>query len=144
MFVHPRDNKQSELVSHSSIKATSLLSRPMSELVKESYRMAETTPIPSMESTIEETTDSTLQAYEIQDMGLWVDKYYPKSFTHLLSSEQTNRQVLKAVKDWDAFVFKDTTKGTVVVNKFIDDTEDHTIDTRPSMRVILLAGPPGK
>ena len=37
---------------------------------------------------------------------LWVEKYAPKSFSQLLSHEKTNREVLKAVKEWDSFVFK--------------------------------------
>lgn len=37
---------------------------------------------------------------------LWVDKYSPQSFTQLLSVEKTNREVLKAVKRWDRYVFK--------------------------------------
>jgi hypothetical protein len=37
---------------------------------------------------------------------LWVEKYAPKSFSQLLSHEKTNREVLKAVKEWDPFVFK--------------------------------------
>lgn len=37
---------------------------------------------------------------------LWVEKYAPKSFSQLLSHEKTNREVLKAVKEWESFVFK--------------------------------------
>ncbi|QHO12089.1 3-ketoacyl-CoA thiolase 1, peroxisomal [Arachis hypogaea] len=36
---------------------------------------------------------------------LWVDKYAPKSFTELLSDEQTNREVLLWLKQWDSAVF---------------------------------------
>ncbi|XP_061362875.1 uncharacterized protein LOC133306562 [Gastrolobium bilobum] len=36
---------------------------------------------------------------------LWVDKYAPKSFTELLSDEQTNREVLLWLKQWDSVVF---------------------------------------
>eukprot|EP00850_Spirogloea_muscicola_P004567 SM000019S05111 [mRNA] locus=s19:1074054:1081504:+ [translate_table: standard] len=36
---------------------------------------------------------------------LWVDKYTPRAFTELLSDEQTNREVLKWLKDWDGLVF---------------------------------------
>jgi hypothetical protein len=35
-----------------------------------------------------------------------VDKYSPKNFTQLLSPEKINREVLKAMKKWDPFVFK--------------------------------------
>ncbi|KAI5060585.1 hypothetical protein GOP47_0025005 [Adiantum capillus-veneris] len=36
---------------------------------------------------------------------LWVEKYSPKSFTELLSDEQTNREVLRWLKQWDKCVF---------------------------------------
>nr|XP_025678795.1 uncharacterized protein LOC112778717 [Arachis hypogaea] len=36
---------------------------------------------------------------------LWVEKYAPKSFTELLSDEQTNREVLLWLKQWDSAVF---------------------------------------
>jgi chromosome transmission fidelity protein 18 len=36
---------------------------------------------------------------------LWVSKYKPTSFLHLLSDENTNRLVLKWIKSWDAYVF---------------------------------------
>lgn len=37
--------------------------------------------------------------------SLWVEKYAPKAFSQLLSLERTNRDVLKALKAWDAYVF---------------------------------------
>lgn len=41
------------------------------------------------------------------DSGLWVGKYAPRAFMDLLSPEKINRDVLRALKQWDAFVFKD-------------------------------------
>ena len=63
---------------------------------------------------------------------LWVDKYSPRLFSQLLSSEKTNREVLKALKQWDNFVFGP--KGQSKQDKG---------DTRPFQKVILLCGPPG-
>ncbi|CAN0574134.1 unnamed protein product, partial [Ectocarpus sp. 12 AP-2014] len=40
------------------------------------------------------------------DGELWVDKYAPDGFRDLLSDEKINREVLRAVKAWDPFVFK--------------------------------------
>lgn len=40
------------------------------------------------------------------DGALWVDKYAPDGFRDLLSDEKINREVLRAVKAWDPFVFK--------------------------------------
>ncbi|GAQ84926.1 DNA replication checkpoint protein CHL12/CTF18 [Klebsormidium nitens] len=40
-----------------------------------------------------------------QEEMLWVDKYAPRAFTELLSDEQTNREVLRWIKEWDPCVF---------------------------------------
>ena len=58
---------------------------------------------------------------------LWVDKYSPNNFLHLLSNEKINRNVLKALREWDTYVFQ------------------RKKDTRPepSKRIILLTGAPG-
>lgn len=37
---------------------------------------------------------------------LWVDKHAPTSISHLLSDEKTNREVLRALRGWDPYVFK--------------------------------------
>ena len=39
------------------------------------------------------------------DQHLWVDKHAPSHFSHLLSDERTNREVLRAVREWDPYVF---------------------------------------
>ncbi|KAF3457642.1 hypothetical protein FNV43_RR02300 [Rhamnella rubrinervis] len=43
---------------------------------------------------------------------LWVDKYAPSTFTELLSDEQTNREVLLWLKQWDSCVFGSEVKST--------------------------------
>ncbi|WJX17347.1 hypothetical protein P8452_07276 [Trifolium repens] len=43
---------------------------------------------------------------------LWVEKYAPKSFTDLLSDEQTNREVLLWLKQWDSTVFGSEIRST--------------------------------
>ncbi|CAJ1967958.1 unnamed protein product [Sphenostylis stenocarpa] len=43
---------------------------------------------------------------------LWVDKYAPNSFTELLSDEQTNREVLLWLKQWDSVVFGSEIRST--------------------------------
>lgn len=37
---------------------------------------------------------------------LWVDKHAPTSISHLLSDERTNREVIRALKLWDPYVFR--------------------------------------
>jgi chromosome transmission fidelity protein 18 len=39
------------------------------------------------------------------DNQLWVDKHAPASFLHLLSNEKTNREVIRALRAWDKYVF---------------------------------------
>ncbi|KAL7545023.1 hypothetical protein ACHAWF_013381 [Thalassiosira exigua] len=36
---------------------------------------------------------------------LWVDKHAPRAVPHLLSDERTNREVLRALRAWDPYVF---------------------------------------
>lgn len=43
---------------------------------------------------------------------LWVEKYAPYSFTELLSDEQTNREVLTWLKQWDSCVFGSQIRST--------------------------------
>jgi len=88
---------------------------------------------------------------------LWVDKHAPHTFANLLSAERTNREVLRALREWDPYVFQrappprpkftrlnaDESNGN---NQ--DDTENgnkNPKDKRPDerRRVILLSGPPG-
>ncbi|CAM9202096.1 unnamed protein product, partial [Ectocarpus fasciculatus] len=64
------------------------------------------------------------------ESSLWVDKYSPRLFSQLLSSEKTNRDVLKALKQWDNFVF-------------VPKSKQNKGDSRPFQKVILLCGPPG-
>jgi DNA polymerase III delta prime subunit len=95
---------------------------------------------------------------------LWVDKHAPRSFAHLLSEERCNREVIRALRAWDPYVFhRDPPKRP---DYFVqqqqrkqmnsrndnDSREDgqnkkdvKTKDKRPdeSSRVILLSGPPG-
>ncbi|KAG8636856.1 hypothetical protein MANES_15G051466v8 [Manihot esculenta] len=47
-----------------------------------------------------------------QHEKLWVDKYAPNSFTELLSVEQTNREVLLWLKQWDSRVFGSEIRST--------------------------------
>eukprot|EP00741_Cyanophora_paradoxa_P008476 tig00001333_g8201.t1 len=104
--------------------------------------------------------------------GLWVQKYAPRCFADLLSDEATNRAVLQWLKAWDHVVFGKprpapqplperrpagkrgapgpSDKGPAAAfgprggragpqKGGGEDAEE----TRPSPRVILLAGPPG-
>ncbi|GAX26554.1 chromosome transmission fidelity protein 18 [Fistulifera solaris] len=79
---------------------------------------------------------------------LWVDKHAPTSWSHLLSEERVNRQVLKALKAWDPYVFgrpAPIQKHNPNNQSATTTTGTQSNDTRPPVqqRVILLSGPPG-
>lgn len=90
---------------------------------------------------------------------LWVDKHAPSAFSHLLSDDRTNREVLRALRAWDPYVFRREAprRPTFVqeMQRAADARRDgqgedkgadkQSNDIRPdeSNRVILLSGPPG-
>lgn len=100
---------------------------------------------------------------------LWVDKHAPTVFSHLLSNERTNREVLRALRAWDPYVFRqappprptimqanievpsssDQKNNSSATSTGGTNNQDATgaesLDLRPeeSNRVILLSGPPG-
>jgi len=98
---------------------------------------------------------------------MWVDKYAPTSFSHLLSDERTNREVVRALRAWDPYVFRREPPppppiqrrpefaGSALQNPAGDRNKPffhkaatpnaNPKDNRPdaASRVILLSGPPG-
>ena len=103
----------------------------------------------------------------VPDDQLWVDKHAPSTFANLLSEERTNREVLRALREWDPYVFQRDPPprpkfsrpqgggGGEQANNKNNDSNDNDGDTsnnnrnpkdkRPDerRRVILLSGPPG-
>ncbi|KAK3025456.1 hypothetical protein RJ639_041342, partial [Escallonia herrerae] len=57
-------------------------------------------------------SDMALPKAAAANEQLWVDKYAPSSFMELLSDEQTNREVLLWLKQWDSCVFGSEIKST--------------------------------
>ncbi|KAH9650050.1 AAA domain-containing protein [Citrus sinensis] len=57
-------------------------------------------------------SDRSLPEKPVVHEQLWVDKYAPNSFTELLSDEQTNREVLLWLKQWDSCVFGSEIRST--------------------------------
>lgn len=105
-----------------------------------------------------------------QAQQLWVDKHAPSHFSHLLSDERTNREVLRALREWDPYVFRkappprpaafanfgqngDKNTGSRKYGNSNetkksgdeDEAENKSKDIRPDefSRVLLLSGPPG-
>lgn len=89
---------------------------------------------------------------KIKDTQLWVDKHAPTSFVHLLSDERSNREVVRALRQWDPYVFHreppkrpETFQHFHERKKASDVKKKNTNDKRPDeiSRVILLSGSPG-
>ena len=123
VFLHRRSHRAT---SHTRMPAGSLLSKSIVELLKEAKAIE--VHVLAQKQQIEadlrekelygtnaavggETEESEDSLKGSDGQKLWVEKYAPKSFSQLLSSERINRDVLKALKQWDAFVFK-TGSGT--------------------------------
>jgi hypothetical protein len=92
---------------------------------------------------------------------LWVNKHSPMHFSQLLSDERTNREVLRALRAWDPYVFgrqqparpktidyqprQQQPRSWGDENKENGGTVRNPNDKRPpeTCRVIMLSGPPG-
>ncbi|XP_020107967.1 chromosome transmission fidelity protein 18 homolog isoform X2 [Ananas comosus] len=84
-------------------KSTSgLLSEPISVLNK---RLEEDALAKALQESFGSQDNQTCPAVPAVNEQLWVEKYAPSSFTELLSDEQTNREVLLWLKQWDSCVF---------------------------------------
>lgn len=86
--------------------------------------------------------------YLAHESVLWVDKYAPKAFSQLLSSEKINRDVLRALKMWDSYVFGNhpiETGGRIDASTVLSSElmKPSRGDTRPFFKVLLFHGPPG-
>ncbi|CAB9521022.1 fidelity protein 18 homolog [Seminavis robusta] len=104
---------------------------------------------------MEEAPPADQTTQEPVDDQLWVDKHAPSTFANLLSDERTNREVLRALRQWDPYVFKkDPPKRPQYYmqqqqqqenndndNKTKKDSKDKRPDERN--RVLLLSGSPG-
>lgn len=66
-----------------------------------------TTVKPKTKEEIKGQQEAEKHRREVQfQQRLWVDKHAPTTISHLLSDERTNREVLRALRGWDPYVFK--------------------------------------
>jgi hypothetical protein len=124
------------------------------ENVKQARRKCE------REKLLGEATSPTLVAPTVStadDSLLWVDKHAPAAFAHLLSNERCNREVIRALREWDPYVFgRAQPKRPDYIQARMDAAAENQHeevknnlsnpkDKRPdeTCRVILLSGPPG-
>lgn len=116
----------------------SLLARSIEELLgiveKEHFERAlRATKEAKRKKKASEKSEEKASCIKLDQNGLWVDKYAPKSFLDLLSDELINRDVVKWLKMWDHCVF----------GKSSGAEEGGDPYRRPEQKIILLAGPPG-
>ncbi|KAG1337747.1 chromosome transmission fidelity protein 18 [Cocos nucifera] len=89
--------------------ANYLLSEPISIL---SRRVEQDALAKALQTSFDLPIHQTHSTSQTVNEQLWVEKYAPKSFTELLSDEQTNREVLLWLKQWDSSVFGSQIRAT--------------------------------
>ncbi|XP_043720453.1 chromosome transmission fidelity protein 18 homolog [Telopea speciosissima] len=89
--------------------ANDLISKPINILMENVEQEALTK---ALQTSAESPNDLILPEVPVVTEQLWVDKYAPNSFTELLSVEQTNREVLLWLKQWDSCVFGSEIRNT--------------------------------
>ncbi|CAM6015088.1 unnamed protein product [Sphagnum balticum] len=101
---------------NSSGLAKGLLSQPIETMIQQvEHAMFEQVIAASEKKEQEGDLQKDAEAPTLNE-SLWVEKYAPRSFTELLSDEQTNREVLRWLKQWDLCVFgakQSSTSGEV-------------------------------
>ena len=152
---------------------TFLLSMPMPDLFKQVEMTKKKTKIQNdvVQATSEESHGEKAEYGENKihhknykrNFQLWVDKYSPTVFSHLLSDDRTNREVLRCLREWDPYVFhrdppvrpeyirlkmqkhNEEISQKKTENLQLDPPIESVDDKRPPItsRVILLCGPPG-
>ncbi|GMT24309.1 hypothetical protein PFISCL1PPCAC_15606, partial [Pristionchus fissidentatus] len=79
---------------------------------------------------------------ERKDRGtLWVNKYSPTNFTHLLSPDAANRQVVQWLRLWDECVF-----GKIIPDCLLEEdgfSMDDESPRRPLHRILVISGKAG-
>ncbi|XP_048235422.1 chromosome transmission fidelity protein 18 homolog isoform X3 [Ricinus communis] len=90
-------------------QSNGLISEPVNVLLQ---RMEQEAFTKALHASSEGQADVVLTGTEMMHEQLWVDKYAPNSFTELLSDEQTNREVLLWLKQWDSCVFGSEIRST--------------------------------
>lgn len=76
---------------------------------------------------------------------LWVEKWRPKNFIHLVGNDKTNRRLLSWLRQWSNAVFNESQD---VIQNNINNNNPFFIKTddpfnRPNNKILLIHGPPG-
>ena len=164
--VYVRKSDRAPTIKENKSPEGHILGVSMTELLRRSdaiLRKAERRKRPIVEPKDGDVSEKNVKFKETStkydpDSHLWVDKHAPCEFSHLLSDERTNREVLRALRAWDPYVFRKEAppRPTFMQKKQESEqadknkteeksTKQQMKDIRPdeSNRVILLSGPPG-
>ncbi|KAF8770773.1 Chromosome transmission fidelity protein 18 like protein [Argiope bruennichi] len=148
------EDDDSNKIESFSQKTSCLLQIPI-HFLKFQYFAMEEKALKEQEETQMENDCVMLEGNKenIPEHSLWVEKYRPLSYMHLLSEEGINRTLLQWLKLWDKVVFGKEKKAKKKVaepkkpNKYqktwgelIEDLDEHG---RPYHKVAFLCGPPG-
>ncbi|KFM66213.1 Chromosome transmission fidelity protein 18-like protein, partial [Stegodyphus mimosarum] len=157
-FVVNEEHDQKNIVPSFSQRTSTLLSTPIEEL-KSQYFIMEENALKSCDIQASQsdnlqmdTTEDVIGERNVESL-LWVEKYRPLSYMHLLSEEGINRTLLHWLKLWDKVVFgrekKRKKKNTEpqkekkfqkTYGELIEDLDEYG---RPHHKVAFLSGPPG-
>ncbi|XP_035217441.1 chromosome transmission fidelity protein 18 homolog, partial [Stegodyphus dumicola] len=156
-FVNEEDDEKNIVPSFSQ-RTSTLLSTPIEELKSQYFIMEENTlksgdiQASQSDNLQMDTTEDLIEERKVESL-LWVEKYRPLSYMHLLSEEGINRTLLHWLKLWDKVVFgreKKRKKKNIEPQKekkfqktygeLIEDLDEYG---RPHHKVAFLSGPPG-
>ncbi|KAL7336939.1 P-loop containing nucleoside triphosphate hydrolase protein [Rhodotorula toruloides] len=162
-------NKKEELAALEQL-ASSMLEKPYHQLLREiehdatmakKQREADATNAALLASSPSKTSRAAATPVET---ALWTDRYRPKRFVDLLGDERVHRTALLWLKEWDACVFKGTSKATAAAELKRERSKKRAREGtfgaggaegggfeeaapdpygRPQEKILLLSGPPG-
>ena len=142
----PLSSPQQQLLLGESM--TSLMARVRRIRFAKELQSSKTQPRATTTTT---TTTTGMNSPQHDDDALWVDKHAPTSFSHLLSDERTNRQVLWALRAWDGD-HDDSWKHPKnhqsnyhheKTQQRPDSNSNNNNNNNNNKQVLLLSGPPG-
>lgn len=158
-FMRSLSPKQSLSTSSRELKIDDLLGVSMNEMMErvEKLQIEKVLKESQVDEMHQEESASSVRS-TITLNELWLDKYRPQRFIHLLSEEKINREVLRWIKSWDTLVFphKKTIPSLLapeVVNpNYMSKAQQfqkkvavvmNPDDPRPFEKLLLLSGAPG-
>lgn len=166
VYIHVRQHnggsekqKKNPLATPTRLHQINLLSKPISVLLKrvENQKRKSIHKKSLLALQGRKVSTNINNTHATPQTELWVDKHAPTKFSHLLSDEKTNREVLRAIRQWDPYVFKKDAPSRPTYQKnmmkeeqkkkkegeSVQENPNDKIRPPPNSRIILLCGSPG-